>query len=174
MFQEKKSVQDIEIMSPVGSMESLMAAIQGGAGSVYFGIGKLNMRARSSKNFTLDELKEITGICKKHGIQSYLTLNTVVYDEEIAEMHQLIDAAKKHGVSAVIASDLSVISYARSAGMEIHSQRKPISQTLKPLNFMLSLPMSWSLPGNFHWIRLKPSLRALKRKILPGPGVKKC
>jgi putative protease len=120
MFQQKKSAQSIEIMSPLGSLESLMAAIQGGAGSVYFGVGKLNMRARSSKNFTIDDLKEITNICKKHGIHSYITLNTVVYDEEIAEMKQLVDAAKEHGVSAIIASDLSVIAYARSVGMEIH------------------------------------------------------
>ena len=110
----------IEIMSPVGSYEALMGAIQGGAGSVYFGVGKLNMRSRSAANFTLTDLEKITAICKEAGIRSYLTLNTIIYDHEVEEMHQLIDAAKANGVNAVIASDLSVLEYARSVGLEIH------------------------------------------------------
>ena len=110
----------IEIMSPVGSYEALMGAIQGGAGSVYFGVGKLNMRSRSAANFTLTDLEKITAICKEARIRSYLTLNTIIYDHEVEEMHQLIDAAKANGVNAVIASDLSVLEYARSVGLEIH------------------------------------------------------
>jgi U32 family peptidase len=110
----------IEIMSPVGSYESLMAAIQGGAGAVYFGVGKLNMRARSSVNFSLDDLEKITNICRQNNVRSYLTLNTVVFDEEFAEIQNIADAAKKHGISAIIASDVSVLEYARSIGLEIH------------------------------------------------------
>ena len=110
----------IEIMSPVGSFESLMAAIQGGANAVYFGVGKLNMRARSSVNFSLDDLETITGICREHGLHSYLTLNTVVFDEELIEINRIVDAAKEHGVSAIIASDFAVLEYARSIGMEVH------------------------------------------------------
>lgn len=112
--------QQIEIMSPVGSYESLMAAIQGGAGSVYFGVGKLNMRARSSVNFTLNDLEKITRICRKFNVKSYLTMNTVIYDSEIEEVHSTIDAAKANGVTAIIASDLSVLGYAREQGVEIH------------------------------------------------------
>jgi putative protease len=110
----------IEIMAPVGSYEALMGAIQGGAGSVYFGVGQLNMRSRSAANFTLDDLQKITAICKEAGIRSYLTLNTIIYGHEIAEMHELVDAAKANGVSAIIASDISVLEYARSIGLEIH------------------------------------------------------
>ena len=100
---------EIEIMSPVGSYESLMAAIQGGAGSVYFGVGKLNMRARSSVNFTLEDLAKITRICRQFNVKSYLTMNTVIFDNEIEEVQQTIDAAKANGVSAIIASDLAVL-----------------------------------------------------------------
>jgi len=111
---------EIEIMSPVGSFESLMAAVQGGAGSIYFGIGKLNMRARSSNNFTEDNLVKITEIASKHRIKTYLTLNTIIYDEDIEMMKQVADTAKKNGVSAIIASDMAVIEYANSIGMEVH------------------------------------------------------
>lgn len=113
-------LQNIEIMSPVGSFESLMAAIQGGAGSVYFGVGKLNMRARSSVNFTLDDLATITAICRENGVKSYLTLNTVIYDTEIEEVEKIIDAAKLNGITAIIASDLAVLEYAKEQGVEIH------------------------------------------------------
>ena len=111
---------DIEIMAPAGSYESLMAAIQGGADSVYFGVEQLNMRAASSNNFTLDDLRNIVSICKKNRIKSYLTVNVVVYDHEIEQMHQIIDTAVESGVTAVIASDLSVINYSFAAGMEVH------------------------------------------------------
>ncbi len=112
--------QDIEIMAPAGSWESLRAAIQGGADSVYFGIGQLNMRAASSNNFTIDDLRNIVSICRENNLKSYLTVNVVVYDHEIEEMHRIIDAAKECGISAVIASDLSVINYAFASGIEIH------------------------------------------------------
>ena len=111
---------EIEIMAPAGSYESLMAAIQGGADSVYFGVEQLNMRAASSNNFTIEDLRNIVSVCKKNRLKSYLTVNVVVYDHEIEQMHSIIDAAVDSGITAVIASDLSVINYAFAAGIGIH------------------------------------------------------
>lgn len=107
-------------MAPVGSYESLRAAIQAGADAVYFGIGNLNMRSRSAANFTIDDLEKICSIAKQAGIRTYLTLNTIIYNHELDEMRQLVDAAKRVGVSAIIASDMAVITYARSVGVEVH------------------------------------------------------
>jgi putative protease len=112
--------QPIEIMSPVGSWESLVAAIQAGAGSVYFGIEKLNMRSQSSVNFTVNDLESIVGTCRQHGVKSYLTVNTVVYEDDLPLMREIIDAASQHGVTAVIASDMATILYARQQGVEVH------------------------------------------------------
>ncbi len=111
---------DIIIMAPVGSWESLKAAIQGGAGAVYFGVGKLNMRSRSAANFTADDLPRIVSIAREAGILTYLTVNTIIYNNEIEEMHHLLHAAKAAGVSAIIASDMAVITYARQIGIEVH------------------------------------------------------
>ena len=107
-------------MAPVGSYEALSAAIQAGAGSVYFGIGRLNMRSKSAKNFTLDDLNRIATICNENNVKSYVTINTVVFDEELDEMRQLVNAVKANGISAIIASDQSVIQYARQIGVEVH------------------------------------------------------
>ena len=110
----------VEIMSPVGSYESLSAAIAAGAGSVYFGVGAMNMRSRSAANFSLEDLANIVGICKEHQVSSYLTVNTIIYNDELQKMHELLDAAKACGVTAIIASDMAVIQYAREIGIEIH------------------------------------------------------
>ena len=107
-------------MSPVGSYEALMAAIDAGAGSVYFGVEKLNMRAVSSKNFTLEDLKTITNICNENNVKSYLTVNSILYDEDIFVMQQIITAAKQNGISAIIASDIAAIEYARENNVEVH------------------------------------------------------
>jgi putative protease len=112
--------KDFEIMAPVGSYESLMAAIQGGADSVYFGIEKLNMRSRSASNFTTDDLRKIVEICNEHHIKSYLTLNVIVYDEDLLLMREIIDTAKQAGVSAIIASDVAAMMYANQVGVEVH------------------------------------------------------
>ncbi len=111
---------DIELMSPAGSFESLTAAIQGGADAVYFGIEKLNMRARSSFNFTTDDLEQIVAICKQHNIKAYLTLNTVIYENELAEAKKIIDLAYQQGVSAIISTDHAIINHAYQTGMSIH------------------------------------------------------
>ncbi len=112
--------KDFEIMAPVGSYESLYAALQGGADSVYFGVEGLNMRARSSANFTLDDLKNIVSICSEKGVKTYLTVNTVIYNNELEKMRKVIDCAGEAGVSAIIASDLAAILYAHSVGVEVH------------------------------------------------------
>lgn len=110
----------VEIMSPVGSYEALYAAIEAGADSVYFGVEGLNMRSRSANNFTIEDLKNIADIASQNGVKTYLTLNTVVYDGELGYMQEILNAAKQSGVSAVIAADLAVISYARSINLEVH------------------------------------------------------
>lgn len=115
-----KNIADFEIMAPVGSYDSLAAAIQGGANSIYFGIEGLNMRAKSSNNFTTEDLKNIAKICQEHGMKSYLTVNTIIYDNDISLMHQIVNAAKEANVSAIIASDVAVMMYARSIGVEVH------------------------------------------------------
>ncbi len=112
--------QDIEIMAPVGSYESLHAAIQGGANSVYFGIEHLNMRSRSSANFTTEDLKEIVRIAQENNIKTYLTLNTILYDNDLRIMRNIVDTAKEAKISAIIASDQAAISYAYEKGVEIH------------------------------------------------------
>lgn len=113
-------IKDFEIMAPVGCRESLAAAIRAEADSIYFGIGNLNMRAKSSNTFTIGDLKEIAGICNDAGIKSYLTVNTIIYDEDMSMMMKIVDAAKEAGISAVIAADVAVMEYACSIGQEVH------------------------------------------------------
>ncbi|MEZ5010974.1 MAG: U32 family peptidase, partial [Bacteroidales bacterium] len=127
--------KDIEIMSPVGSWESLSAAIQGGADSIYFGVEQLNMRARSSHNFTLKDLSRVAAICAENGLKSYLTLNVVMYDSEIEQMKAIVDAAATSGISAVIASDLSAIRYAHQAGVEVHLSTQVNITNVESLKF---------------------------------------
>lgn len=111
---------NIEVMAPAGSWESMMAGLKAGANSVYFGIEQLNMRARQSNNFTADDLPEIARICDEYNVKSYITLNTIIYDHDVSLMRRIIDQAKESGISAVIASDLAVMNYARKKGVEIH------------------------------------------------------
>ena len=112
--------KELEIMAPAGNFECLMAAIEGGADSVYFGVGNLNMRSHSANNFQPEDLAEVVRICKKFGVKTYLTLNIVLYQEDIDPAHQALDAAKAAGVDAVIASDMAAIMYCRQIGMEVH------------------------------------------------------
>ena len=112
--------KDFEIMAPVGSRESLAAAIQAGADSIYFGIANLNMRARSANTFSIDDLHEIAATCDEHGVKSYLTVNTIIYDEDIALMRTIVDAAHEAGISAVIAADVAVLEYCNRIGQEVH------------------------------------------------------
>lgn len=127
--------KDFEIMAPVGSYESLTAAIQGGADSIYFGIEGLNMRSRSSNNFTTNDLREIVAICKQHNMKSYLTVNTVIYDEDLPLMQEIIQAAKEADVSAIIAADVAAMSYARSIGAEVHLSTQLNISNVEALKF---------------------------------------
>ncbi len=111
---------EIELMAPVGSYEALAAAIDAGADSVYFGVGKLNMRSASAANFTLDDLAEIVRRAHEAGVKAYLTVNTVVYEDELRTMQQVIDRARREGVDAIIATDMAAILYARRIGQEVH------------------------------------------------------
>ena len=121
---------DFEIMAPVGSRESLAAAIQAGADSIYFGIENLNMRARSASTFSIDDLKEIARTCNEHGMKSYLTVNTIIYDQDIPLMRTIVNAAHEAGISAIIAADVAVMTYARSIEQEVHlSTQLNISNT---------------------------------------------
>jgi U32 family peptidase len=123
-------IDDFEIMAPVGSHDSLSAAFQAGADSVYFGVESLNMRSHSANHFSISDLKDIASLCRHNGVKSYLTVNTVIYDSDIAQMEQIIDAACEAGISAVIASDIAVIAYCRRKGMEVHlSTQLNISNT---------------------------------------------
>ena len=122
-------------MAPVGSRESLAAAIQAGADSIYFGIENLNMRARSASVFTIDDLKDIARTCNEHGMKSYLTVNTIIYDQDIALMRTIIDAAHAAGISAIIAADVAVMTYARSIGQEVHLSTQLNISNVEALRF---------------------------------------
>ena len=129
------NIKDFEIMAPVGSRESLAAAIQAGADSIYFGIEKLNMRAHSASTFSIDELREIAATCNEHGIKTYLTVNTIIYNEDIALMHEIVDAAKEAGISAVIASDVAVMTYCNKIGQEVHLSTQLNISNVEALKF---------------------------------------
>lgn len=127
--------KNFEIMSPVGSYESLMAAIQGGADSIYFGIEGLNMRSHSANNFTIEDLHKIVDICNEHKIKSYLTVNTVIYDEDLVLMREIIDAAKTAGISAIIAADVAAMNYANTIGQEVHLSTQLNITNIEALKF---------------------------------------
>lgn len=129
------NISDYEIMAPVGSRESLQAALQAGADSIYFGIEKLNMRAHSASTFTIDDLRDIAATCNEHGVKTYLTVNTIIYDEDIELMHQIIDAAKEAGISAVIASDVAVMTYCQKVGQEVHLSTQLNISNIEALKF---------------------------------------
>ncbi len=131
----KYDTSDFEVMAPVGSRDSLAAAIQAGANSVYFGVGTLNMRSHSANPFTIDDLKDIARTCSEHGMKSYLTVNTIVYDNDMDQMHDIVDAAKEAGISAVIAMDIAVMTYARSIGQEVHLSTQLNISNIEALRF---------------------------------------
>ena len=129
------SLQDFEIMAPVGSRDSLSAAIKAGAGSVYFGIGKLNMRSHSANHFTIDDLREIAETCNEAGIKTYLTVNTIIYDNDMETMREICDAAHEAGITAVIASDVAVMTYCRQIGLEVHLSTQLNISNIEALRF---------------------------------------
>ncbi|MGM9854064.1 MAG: peptidase U32 family protein [Muribaculaceae bacterium] len=126
---------DFEIMAPVGSFESLHAAIDAGADAVYFGVGQLNMRSRSSLNFTLDDLRHIVGVCRENGVRTYLTLNIILYDEEMRQAREAVIAAREAGITAIIASDPAIIEYAHSQSVEVHISTQANISNYETLKF---------------------------------------
>lgn len=127
--------KQIDLMAPVGSYESLMAAIQAGANSVYFGIDKLNMRARSSNNFTIEDLRKIVNICNENDVNTYLTVNTIIYNHELDKMREIIDAAAECGVSAIIATDVAAMVYARKKNLKVHASTQLSISNIEAVEF---------------------------------------
>lgn len=164
------TAKDIEIMAPVGSYESLMAAIQGGADSVYFGIGHLNMRSKSSKNFTLDDLVEISKICRENKIRSYITLNTVIYDSELEHARQIVDAAKRNQISAIIASDMAVIQYARSVDMEVHMSTQTNITNIEAVRYYAQFADVMVTARELALEQVKAITAAIRKQNITGPS----
>lgn len=164
--------RDIEIMAPVGSYESLMAAIQGGAGSVYFGVEHLNMRSRSSNNFSLDDLRKIVGIAAKNNVKTYLTLNVEIFDGELQQMREVLQAAKDAGVSAVIAADISVIQYARSIGMEVHISTQVNITNIEAVKFYAMFADVVVLAREMNLGRVWEISNQIKNENITGPSGK--
>lgn len=162
--------KDFEIMAPVGSYESLAAAIQGGAGSVYFGIEGLNMRSRSSNNFTTGDLHEIVALCKQHHIKSYLTVNTVLYDEDLPLMREIIDAAKEAQVSAIIAADVAAMSYARSIGVEVHLSTQLNISNVEALKFYSRFADVVVLARELNLLQVSAIYRQIVEQHITGPA----
>lgn len=162
--------EEIEIMAPAGSYESLMAAIQAGAGSVYFGVEQLNMRARSSNNFTLDDLKNITEIAHSKGVKTYLTVNVVVFDNELSQLHQIIDAAKEAGISAIIASDISAIMYARQIGVEVHISTQVNITNIEAVRFYAQFADVVVLAREMSIDKVAEISRQIREQNIKGPS----
>ena len=127
--------KELEIMAPAGNFECLHAAIEGGADSVYFGVGRLNMRSHSANNFSPEDLPEIVRICRQYGVKTYMTLNIVLYDGDLASMREALDAAREAGVDAIIASDMAAIMYCREIGLEVHASTQLNVSNLEALRF---------------------------------------
>ena len=161
--------KDIEIMAPVGSYESLWGAIKGGCDAIYFGVGQLNMRSSSSFNFTLDDLHSIVATCKEHGIKSYLTVNCIFYDDDLADMRAIIDAAAEAGVSAVIASDQAAILYARSKGVEVHISTQLNVSNIETLRFYSAWADVVVLARELDLTQVKRIHEAIERERICGP-----
>ena len=168
----KLSRGDIELMAPAGSYESLMAAIQGGADSVYFGLEKLNMRARSSFNFTIKDIPGIVSVCKKHGIKAYLALNTVVYDSELNEIKKIIQQSKKEMIDGVIASDQSVIMLAREANIETHLSTQLNISNFESLKFYRNFADVVVLARELSLDQIKEIIRSIRKNKITGPSGK--
>ena len=162
--------EDFEIMAPVGSRESLAAALQAGADSIYFGIGRLNMRAHSSSAFTIDDLKEIAATCREHGVRSYLTVNTIIYGEDLPLMREILDAAREAGISAVIASDIAVMTYARQIGVEVHLSTQLNISNVEALRFYAQFADVVVLARELNIQQVRAIYDAILRDHICGPS----
>jgi len=159
----------IELMSPAGSYEALMAAINAGCNSVYFGVEQLNMRARSANNFTLEDLKNIANICKENNVKSYLTLNTVLYDHDINLMKSIVNTAKESGITAIIAADHAVMNYAKKIGMELHVSTQANISNIDTIEFYANYADVVVLARELSLMQVAEITREIKRRDIRGP-----
>lgn len=166
------SKKDIEIMAPAGNFEALHAAIDAGADSVYFGVGNLNMRSHSANNFTVGDLPEVCRICRDSNVKSYLTLNIVLYDEDLAEMKRTVAAAKDAGITAIIASDMAAILAARQAGVEVHISTQLSISNIESLKFYSGFADVVVLARELNLGQVKAISRAIKEENVTGPSGK--
>lgn len=157
-------------MAPVGSRESLAAAVQAGADSVYFGVGQLNMRSHSANHFDLNDLDYIVATCRAHDIKTYLTVNTIIYDEDVEKMHTIIDAAVRAGVSAVIASDVAVMTYCREKGMEVHLSTQLNISNVEALKFYAQFADVSVLARELNMKQVKHIHEEIVRQNICGPS----
>ena len=162
--------KELEIMAPAGNFECLMAAIEGGADSVYFGVGNLNMRSHSANNFQPEDLAEVVRICRKFGVKTYLTLNIVLYQEDIAPAHKALDAAKAAGVDAVIASDMAAIMYCRQIGMEVHISTQLSISNAEALRFYAQFADVVVLARELNLHQVKEIYETIQRDGIKGPS----
>ncbi len=162
--------KELEIMAPAGNFECLMAAIEGGADSVYFGVGNLNMRSHSANNFQPEDLAEIVRICRQYGVKTYLTLNIVLYQEDIVPAHQALDAAKAAGVDAVIASDMAAIMYCRLIGMEVHISTQLSISNAEALRFYAQFADVVVLARELNLHQVKDIYETILRDGITGPS----
>lgn len=162
--------KELEIMAPAGNFECLAAAIQGGADSVYFGVGRLNMRSHSANNFSPEDLPEITRICREAGVKTYMTLNIVLYEEDIAPMREALDAAKAAGVDAIIASDMAAISYCRQIGLEVHASTQLNVSNIEALKFWAKFADVIVLARELNLGQVKKISEAIENERITGPS----
>ena len=161
---------ELEIMAPAGNFECLRAAIQVGANSVYFGVGQLNMRSHSANNFAPEDLEEVVRICRENGVKSYLTLNIVLYQEDLDAMKEALDAAKKAGVSAIIASDMAAIQYCRSIGLEVHISTQLSISNIEALKFYARFADVVVLARELNLDQVKDIYQCIQREHICGPS----
>ena len=160
----------IELMAPAGSFEALQAAIQGGANSVYFGVEQLNMRTKSTHNFTLEDLPEIVRICKENNIKSYLTLNTILYDHDIALMKRIVDEAKNSDVSAIIASDHAIMNYAKKINQTVHISTQCNITNIDSVEFYANFADVMVLSRELSLLQVESINKEIKRREITGPS----
>ena len=166
----KENINNFEIMAPVGSRDSLAAALKAGAGSVYFGVEQLNMRSHSANHFTIDDLREIAATCNEYGVKSYLTVNTIIYGEDIELMHQIIDAAVEAKISAVIACDIAVMTYCRQKGMEVHLSTQLNISNIEALKFYAQFADVVVLARELNLDQVAEIYRQIEEQHICGPS----
>jgi putative protease len=159
-----------EVMAPAGSWEAMMAAIKAGADSVYFGVEQLNMRARQTNNFLVDDLPEVAKVCSENGVKSYITMNTIIYDHDISLMRRIVDKAKEAGITAVIASDLAVMNYCRKKGMEVHISTQSNVTNLETVEFFADYADVVVMARELTLKQVGDIVKQIERNNITGPS----